>query len=112
MIREVINELKKYTAGKKNTQKTEISVLVLNRLIFALEEQEPKWISVSEKLPENSGNYLITYCYQGKIKTQEAVYVKDKEEDKWYDITDVEITLAVISWMPLPEPYKAECEEV
>lgn len=47
VIREVINELKKYTVGKKNAQKTEISVLALNRLIFALEEQEPKtghWI--------------------------------------------------------------------
>ena len=47
MIREVINELKKYTVGKKNTEKTEISVLNLNRLIFALEEQEQKtgqWI--------------------------------------------------------------------
>lgn len=40
MIREVINELKKYTVGKKNSQKAEISVLVLNRLIFALKEQE------------------------------------------------------------------------
>jgi len=40
MTREVINELKKYTAGKKNTQKVEISVLALNRLIFALEDQE------------------------------------------------------------------------
>lgn len=35
-----INELKKYTSGKKNTEKTEISVLVLNRVISAL-EQEP-----------------------------------------------------------------------
>jgi len=40
MTREVINELKKYTAKKKNTEKVEISVLALNRLISALEEQE------------------------------------------------------------------------
>lgn len=79
-------------------------------------EQEPKWIPVSERLPENSGNYLITYCYQDEIETQEAVYVEG-EEDKWYDITDIEITLAVIAWMPLPEPmrmekpYKAESED-
>lgn len=66
--------------------------------------QEPKWIHVSEKLPKDSGNYLITYCLQDKIETQEAVYVED--EDKWLDITDVEITLAVIAWMPLPKPFE------
>lgn len=40
MIREAINELKKYTLGKKNTEKVEVSVLNLNRIIFALEESE------------------------------------------------------------------------
>ena len=66
-------------------------------------EQEPKWISVRERLPENSGNYLITYYLPDEIDTQEAVYVE--EEDKWYDTTDIEISLAVIAWMPLPKPY-------
>lgn len=40
MTREAINKLKKYTLGKKNTEKVEISVLQLNRIIKAL-EQEP-----------------------------------------------------------------------
>ena len=70
-----------------------------------------KWIPVKERLPQNSGNYLITYCYRDEIETQEAVYVKDEKEDKWFDITDIEVTLAVIAWMPLPEPYKAESED-
>ena len=39
MIREAINELKKYTLGKKNTEKVEISVLQLNRVIKALEQE-------------------------------------------------------------------------
>ena len=39
MIREAINELKKYTLGKKNTEKVEISVLMLNRVIKALEKE-------------------------------------------------------------------------
>lgn len=38
MTREEINELKKYTLGKKNTEKVEISVLQLNRVIKALEQ--------------------------------------------------------------------------
>ncbi len=40
MTKEAINELKKYTSGRKNTEKIEVSVLALNRIIFAL-EQEP-----------------------------------------------------------------------
>lgn len=39
MIREAINELKKYTSGRKNIEKVEISVLQLNRIIKALEEE-------------------------------------------------------------------------
>lgn len=39
MTREAINELKKYTLGKKNTEKVEISVLQLNRVIKALEQE-------------------------------------------------------------------------
>ena len=72
--------------------------------------EQTRWIPVSERLPEKTGRYLITYCYRDKIETQEAVYVEG-EEDKWYDITDIEITLAVIAWMPLPEPYNAESED-
>lgn len=40
MTSEAINELKKYTFRKKNTEKVEISVLKLERIIKAL-EQEP-----------------------------------------------------------------------
>lgn len=40
MTKEAINELKKYALGRKNTEKVEISVLQLNRVIKAL-EQEP-----------------------------------------------------------------------
>ena len=85
MIREVISELKKYTVGKKNTQKTEISVLALNRLIFALEEQEPKtghWIEGKYKdtcdkcrctYPKNIGfkKYCLN-CGARMIEPQES----------------------------------------
>ena len=73
-------------------------------------EQEPRWIPVSERLPESNGNYLITYCHRNVIETQEADYVEDEEEAKWYDTTGIEITLAVTAWMPLPKAYR-EVEE-
>ena len=87
-----------------------ISVYALDDLVETV-NKTGHWIPVSESLPKKSGNYLITYCLQDEIETQEAVYYKDEEEDKWFDITDIEITLAVIAWMPLPKPYKVESEE-
>lgn len=77
------------------------------KIIKAL-EQEPRWILDSERLPEESGNYLVTYRYGDKVETQEAVYFEDEDECKWFDLTDIEITLAVIAWMPLPKPYKPQ----
>ena len=50
MIREAINELKKYTSGKKNTEKIEISVLALNRIIYALEEPDPVLDSIRAEI--------------------------------------------------------------
>ncbi len=73
--------------------------------------EQTTWIPVSERLPEDSGNYLITYCLQDEIETQEAVYVKGEEEDKWFDITNIEITLAVTAWMPLPKCYEPQESE-
>ena len=61
--------------------------------------QPQRWISVTERLPEEAGLYLVsTECG--------AVF------DRWFsygtfDYTDDE----VVAWMPLPEPYKGENDE-
>ena len=57
MTREVINELKKYTMGKKNTEKIEISVLALNRLIFALEQESCEDCPVLDKIVDTISEY-------------------------------------------------------
>ena len=54
-----------------------------------------KWIPVTERLPEEDGDYLV-YCgeYDGICV---LYYKKGKWRSKWKEVTH---------WMPLPEPPK------
>lgn len=82
-----------------------------------------KWIPVSERLPEEYGEYLITWTTsQSKrpfigISEGEETLEYDHEHNrfkfKWLldDYIKVYPNVEVIAWMPLPEPYKAESED-
>lgn len=72
----------------------------VNMAIKALEAQaDGKWISVSERLPEEGGRYLV-YTWSHEIET--AQYV-----DGYWNIKT-----PISAWMPLPEPYKDEYRQV
>lgn len=64
------------------------------------------WIPVSERLPETSGDYLVTTS-RGNVNVLEfsAKYsifnASDLQECPKYAI-------AVKAWMPLPNPYKED----
>ena len=72
---------------------------------------QTSWIPVSERLPEEDGQYLITVKYKPEAD-YENIYA---EHGEWIDgrwdmfcfghCGEVE---GIIAWMPLPEPYKAE----
>ena len=57
-----------------------------------------RWISVSERLPEENGYYLTTTMYH-------EVYCDYWEEERFNR------TEAVIAWMPLPKPYDPQESE-
>ena len=63
-----------------------------------------EWVPVTEKLPEDSGYYLVVHRnkYNGSISIAFEMYIKCKigewwENDYAYDVTH---------WMPLPEMPK------
>ena len=65
-----------------------------------------EWISVDDRIPENSGNYLVVHRnkYNGNTSIAIEAYIKCRVGEWWsndyvYDVTH---------WMPLPEPPKKE----
>ena len=65
----------------------------------AIEELLPRWIPVTERLPEPGS---VVLAYSSELFTVIAYYNDDEE----WDIPDPEIT----HWMPLPAPPKEETE--
>lgn len=79
----------------------ELSVVV--RAQKAVLDKFPRWIPVTERLPEHSGDYLV-YSVGGNWKQLSAV-----EIGFWYDMRFIVQSLFdVTHWMPLPEPPEKE----
>lgn len=66
----------------------------------------PRWIPVTERLPEEEGQYLVSCNSDFEIEVA-RFYIDDEddEDDRWWDCywNDPE---DVVAWMPLPTPYK------
>lgn len=78
---------------------------------------EPRWIPVSEKLPEEGKKVLISIAsdsYDGEWNIQTTLIVSMARRDDrynrvfWHDynMNIIWNDKAVTAWMPLPEPYK------
>lgn len=106
---------------------------ILNLAIKAL-DQEPRWIPVSERLPEDSDPVNITWvnrnpggCY-ANIRDIPFTATGHYCNGKWWwfsmycqdylneyglcDTDAMDDNIEVIAWMPLPKPYKAESEKM
>lgn len=80
----------------------------LANLMDVLEKQMiDGWIPVSERLPEEDGEYLVSI--EGNITHKIIVDIAhwfecEKSNNGFYKVNEV------FAWMPLPQPYKAESE--
>ena len=91
--------------------------------IKELPSAQPKWIPVTEQLPEEDKEVLVSVYFAGLKQTHKNGWKDDFEPSYYVDIaryfcgewscaTD-EYKIAsnrhtVLAWMPLPEPYKGE----
>lgn len=79
-------------------------------------EEQTDWIPVSsERLPEDSGEYLVSVIDED-VKTYKHIGIAwyahpkdyDVEEGDWRELMSDE---KVIAWMPLPKPYEPQESE-
>lgn len=65
-------------------------------------QPEQRWMPVTERLPENNGEYIVTRTSKGLYRYIDSV--------KKTNVSG-EIASDIIAWMPLPEPYKERRED-
>ena len=86
--------------------------------------EQTRWIPVSERLPEEPGEYLIVWTgilgEHGTKRTRPLMSIAEYEIYDSENYADWITTMyefeyyhdiKVLAWMPLPEPYKAESED-
>ena len=75
-----------------------------NRFFKLLSARASAWIPVSEKLPEESGEYIATYLTEYGLSSGVERFF---EGEGWeYDENRLGSKSKIIAWQPLPEPYQ------
>ena len=115
-VQTMIDELKKLQTYKMfegdDTTLVElddvISILAKHiRATHNSSESPNSWIPCSESLPEEKGEYLVTYhpCYWDNVQQDIKVGIDSfRGKTSWAKKKHQR----VIAWMPLPEPYKGD----
>lgn len=82
--------------------------------VIATLEQEPRWISVSERLPEKAFGCLVTVEEDDIYGELHRVIYPDfvgYDGETWNDADGNVIPFDVIAWMPLPAPFEPQKSE-
>lgn len=87
---------------------------MFERVVNSLPSAKPKWIPVTERLPEKYIGEWLCCTDEGEIMvlpydtpgdgSKECVFYEWDDNGYYYQ------TFNVVAWMPLPEPWKGEKE--
>ena len=106
--------------GEDERQLTIINARKAIDVIEAMPSAEPerKWFPVTDALPEEEKNVLVTVHFDGfknaytNIPPSDYVDIASQYEGYWSSPSDeykvAESRHHVIAWMPLPEPWRGE----
>ena len=103
---------RKYVVEVKNMWHMTEEIEVVNvddiKALPPVKPQEPKWIPVSERLPEEEGKSVLVYAPE-----YNNIYCAYLESDTWFIFGSygTYAVANVIAWMPLPEPYEPQESE-
>ena len=68
---------------------------------------EPHWISVTERLPEKNGEYIVTIqCEHVDGWDDYVTGFAEWDVDDWHLVSYYPGQIKAIAWCELPEPYK------
>ena len=124
----MLNKMDRYTSEELtlcDTDKTfpKNEVFIVDDVYEGLDElptiePEQQWIPVSERLPEEGHDVLITKesfkirgYEQEVIKAKRSADTRSGKIEWWSPEFGTLTNKAVLAWMPLPEPYREEGEE-
>ena len=64
-----------------------------------------EWVSVKDRLPEESGMYIVT---ANDGHAQRVSFVQWQKKNRMWNLTGARSYWRVTHWMPLPQPPKGE----
>ena len=91
--------------------KSDVDMALVADAIETLEQ--PKWIPVSERLPKVADCYTVTRKIGNDLIVDACFFdgINTWHNDNRINHERNHLT-NIVAWMPMPEPYKAESEEV
>lgn len=106
----VLDAISRIGLLKSDTKEVQVVAECL-RAVEALppvKPQEPKWISVNEKLPDDGEDVLFCDLF-GDIML--GYHPRDWKSTHFAESGSWELQKNVAAWMPLPEPYRTDRED-